>query len=77
MIEDVNDPVPPPSVVFDENATVGSVLVLHTTPLTVTTPPPSEVTLPPEMAELAVIELIAVVVTVGKLAAVVNEISFP
>jgi hypothetical protein len=72
VIEDVNDPVPPPLVVFVESATVGPLEVLHTTPLTVTIPPPSEETLPPEIADVEFIELIGVVVTIGRLAGVVK-----
>ena len=52
--------------------------MLHTTPLAVTAAPPLFVTFPPETAELPVIEVMAVVVTVGTVVeSVVTVISFP
>ena len=58
-------PDPLPSEVFVLKATVGVVAVLQTTPLAVTTTPPSTVTLPPVDAPDAVTALAAVVVTVA------------
>jgi hypothetical protein len=43
----------------------------------VTAPPPSDVILPPEEADVSVIEVAAVVVRVATATEVVNEISFP
>ena len=51
-------------------------LVPHTNPLEVTVEPPSEEILPPDVAEVAPIEEIAVVVRVGA-ANVVKLSSFP
>jgi hypothetical protein len=52
-------------VVFVVNAVVGLTEVLQQTPCVVTAAPPVAVTSPPDVAELAVIVDIAVVVTVG------------
>ena len=57
-------PVPLPSVVC-ESVRVGFWEVLQHTPRAVTDAPPSEVTLPPLVAEFSVILLIADVVTTG------------
>ena len=59
-----------------EFAVVGFCVVNQQIPRAVTVPYPSEVTLPPEMAELHVIELTVVVVTSGRTTAadVVNDI---
>ena len=65
-----------PSVVL-ELAVVGPVVVLQHTPCAVTAEPPIAVTVPPELAEVPVIEVIAVVVTVGATANVVKVISLP
>ena len=46
--------------------------MLHTTPLAVTALPPSEVTLPPEVAEVVKMLEISAVVTVGAIAVVWN-----
>jgi hypothetical protein len=46
-------------------------------PLAVTFPPPSEVTFPPDVAVVAVITDAKVVVIIGRLARVVNEVSLP
>jgi hypothetical protein len=70
-------PVPVASDVL-EPAIVGSAVVAQHTPLAVTDAPPSEVTFPPETAVVNVIEVIAVVVTVGAVTGlVVNETSLP
>ena len=63
--EDEKEPVPVPSVVLVVKEIVGLVLVDQTTPLAVIDAPPSVVILPPEMAEVVVIEAIPVVVSVG------------
>jgi hypothetical protein len=52
---EVKDPLPDPSDVFVVKAIVGFVDVLQTTPLAVIVAPPSEVILPPLVAELVVI----------------------
>ena len=62
-----NDPVPDPSAsCVAPSAIVGvASAVEYTTPRSLTPAPPSEVTLPPKVAELVLILLAAVVVTVG------------
>ena len=62
---DEKEPVPIPSEVLVDRAMVGLVLVDQTTPLAVMVAPPSEVILPPEVAEVVVIAVMAVVVSVG------------
>ena len=57
-------PVPLPSVVW-LSAVVGFCEVLQHTPRAVTVAPPSEVTLPPQVAEVSVTLLTAAVVTEG------------
>ena len=71
MIELVKLPVPVPSVVWFPVATGLEVVAQHT-PRAVTVAPPSDVTFPPEEAVVARIDVGVVVVTVGKVAAVVN-----
>jgi hypothetical protein len=65
----VNDelkvPVPVPLLVFVVKDMVGFGLVDHTTPLVVIAVPPSELTLPPDVAVVDVIAEIDDVVTVG------------
>ena len=72
-------PVPEPSLVFVLKEIVGFVLVDHTTPLTVTVAPPSELILPPEVALVVVMELADTVLNVGRTTGVlvVKVISFP
>jgi hypothetical protein len=65
-----------PSIVL-ELAVVGPDVVLQQTPCTVIAAPPVLVTVPPELAVVAVIFEIAVVVTVGTTANVVKLISVP
>jgi hypothetical protein len=72
VIEDTKVPGPEPSIVFVVKVIVGEVLVLHTTPLAVTVLPPSDVTLPPEVALVVKILDTSAVVTVGAIAVVVN-----
>ena len=62
-------PVPAPSEV-EAFAVVGAALVPHTTPRAVTAAPPSEVTVPPEAAEVWVIAEVVARVTDGKMGAV-------
>jgi hypothetical protein len=70
-------PVPVPSVVL-EPAMVGFVVVAQQMPRAVMAPPPSAVIFPPETAVVRVIEVTAVVVTVGTTTGlVVNVSSFP
>ena len=79
FIDDGKLPVPEPSTVFVVNEVVGAGFTDHTTPRVVTADPPSDVIFPPPIAVLAVIPLMAVVVTVGILVVtvVVNVTSFP
>ena len=62
---EVKEPVPVPFDVFVEIAMVGLVLVDQTTPLADMEAPPSAVMLPPDVAEVVVITVMAVVVSVG------------
>jgi hypothetical protein len=66
----VNDelkvPVPVPLIVFVVKDMVGLALVDHTTPLAVTTEPPSELIFPPEVAVVVVMELADTVLTAGR-----------
>ena len=66
MISVVNVPVPVPLLitVFD---VVGLAVVPYTIPLARTAVPPSLVTSPPEMADVQVIPVAGVVVTVGSI----------
>ena len=57
--------MPVPLDVFVDKVIVGLVLVDQTTPLAVMEAPPSDVILPPEVEEVAVMAVIAVVVSVG------------
>ena len=75
--EEVNAPVPEPSLVFVVKDTVGFCAVLHTTPRDVTAALPAAVTLPPLVAVVPVIPVIAVVVTVGGITSVVNVTCAP
>jgi hypothetical protein len=59
------EPVPVPSDVLVVKAIVGLVVVDQTTPLAVIVAPPSEVILPPDVAELVVKALMLDVVSVG------------
>ncbi len=79
MSDDVKLPVPPPLLVFVLKDIVGTGLVDQTTPRIVTDAPPSVVMLPPPVAVVLVIELMADVVKVGTAtaAAVLNDNSFP
>ncbi len=62
---DEKEPIPVPSDVLVVKAMVGFVLVDQTTPLAVMVAPPSAVMLPPEVAEVVVIAVMAMVVSVG------------
>ena len=62
---DEKEPVPVPSDVLVVKAMVGLVLVDQTTPLAVMEAPPSAVILPPDVAEVVVIAVMAVVVSEG------------
>ena len=77
--DDVKLPVPPPLLVFVLKDIVSVGLVDQTTPRTVTGAPPSVVMLPPPVAVVLVIELMADVVKVGTATAavVLNDNSFP
>ena len=72
-------PVPEPSLLFVLKEIVGVGLVDHTTPLEVTVAPPSELTFPPVVAVVVVMELADRVLKVGRNTGVlvVNVISFP
>ena len=68
-------PMPVPSLVLVDNATIGDELVPQTTPLAVTGLPPSVMPVPPELAEDVVMELTAVVfVMVGRSAMVMFSV---
>lgn len=69
-------PLPLPSVVFEASAMVGLGEVLHTTPRAETAEAPWAVTLPPPVAAVAAMALMALVVTVGG-PGVAKEISLP
>ena len=58
-------PVPVPSVVFVDKATVGFGVVLQQTPRTVTAAPPSLITLPPLVAVVVVMADVVDVVIVA------------
>ena len=70
----MNLPVPVPSVVWLP-FTVGFCEVLQHTPLAVTLAPPSEDILPPQVAEMVVMLLTVLVVTVGNEAIPLNKSS--
>lgn len=75
MLEKLPRPEPL-DVVLSE--VVGLALVDQQTPLAVTVPPPSSVTLPPDDAVVDVIEVTALVVTVGNSTdVVVNDTWLP
>ena len=77
MIELEKLPTPFPSVVL-LSAIVGLGEVLQHTPRAVTLAPPSEMILPPELADVSVIFEIDVVVISGKVATgVVNDLVLP
>ena len=63
--EDEKEPVPLPFDVFVVKVIVGLVLVDQTSPLAVMDVPPSDVILPPDVAEVVVIPVIINVVNVG------------
>ena len=63
--EDVKEPVPVPFDVLVVRAMVGLELVDQTTPLADMEAPPSEVIFPPDVEEVVVMEVIAMVVKVG------------
>ena len=79
MSDDVKLPVPPPLLVFVLNDIVGVGLVDHITPRIVTGAPPSAVMLPPPVAVVVAITLMADVVKIGTVTAavVLNDNSFP
>jgi hypothetical protein len=66
VMELVNVPIPVPSLV-QVPPTAGLVDVLQQTPLAVTSAPPSDVMLPPPVADVLVILEMAVVTTVGRI----------
>jgi len=76
VIEELNIPDPVPSLVW-LSAVVGLIAVLQQTPRAVTATPPSEVTFPPDVADVAVRPEMGVVVKVGAVAVVVNVRSSP
>lgn len=71
-----NEPEPVPSIVF-ESAMVGFADVLQQAPLAVTPVLHSPEIFPPDDAVVEVMADISVVLTVGKIVLVVNEISLP
>ena len=76
VIEDVNAPVPVPSLVLVDKIIVGFVLVLQITPRTVTLAPPSLEIFPPLDALVPVKEEITDEVRIGAVE-VVKVTSFP
>ena len=70
----VNIPVPVPSVVLVDKAIVGFAAVLQQTPRAVTVDPPSAVMLPPLEAVVVVLDVIAVVVSVGNVATIFSKL---
>ena len=72
----VKDPPPAPLVVRLLDI-VGLALVLQQTPFAVIVPSPVDVTLPPQVAVVAVMLETAAVVTVGRLTLVVNDTCDP
>ena len=62
---DEKEPVPVPSNVLVVKEIVGFVVVDQTTPIAVIVAPPSALILPPDVAEVVVIAVMAVVVSVG------------
>jgi len=76
VIKETNVPVPVPSLVW-LSAVVGLIAVLQQTPRAVTAAPPSEVTFPPDVADVVVRSEMGVVVKVGPVAVVVNVRSSP
>jgi hypothetical protein len=71
----VNMPMPVPFVVFVDKATVGFAVVLQQTPRAVIAAPPSSVMLPPLAAVVFVIDVAAVVESVGNVATVFSGLS--
>ena len=69
-------PVPVPSVVL-LLLMVGFEVVAQHTPLAVTIPPPLDEIVPPPVAAIAVMEDMADVESVGKVAKVLKDTSFP
>lgn len=67
-------PLPVPSEVFVDKATVGLGEVLQQTPRAVMAAPPSSVILPPLAAVVFVMEVAAVVVSVGRVATKFSEL---
>jgi hypothetical protein len=63
--EEVKLPIPVPLFVFVVSVIVGFGLVDHTTPLEITATPPSVVKLPPVVADVLVMAVIVLVVSVG------------
>jgi hypothetical protein len=71
-------PIPLPSIVFVLSAAVGLLLVLQHTPRAVTAAPPSKLILPPLLAEVKFMLLIAIVlVTVGNAAGQSSQVGAP
>jgi len=65
VIKPLNDPETAPSLVLVFKLTMGFCVVLQITPQAVIATPPSDVILPPQVAEVVVILLAGVVVIVG------------
>ena len=66
MIAEVKVPMPVPAAMFPRPGSTGVDAVFQTSPLAVTADPPSEVTFPPEVAEVVKIEVIAFVLRLAK-----------
>ena len=77
MILEANDPEPVPSLVLVDRLTVGFCCLLQTIPRAVTDAPPSLVMLPPDTAELLVMDETEVVDNIGTTEPVVNFTELP
>ena len=76
VIELLKLPTPLPSVVFVLNVMVAPGTVLQQTPREVTVDPPSDVILPPDVAVVSAIDVIAVVLRAGSDVFNVVNVSF-
>ena len=72
--KDEKEPIPVPFDVLVDREMIGLVFVDQTTPLAVMEAPPSAVIFPPVVDEVVVIEVMAVVVSVG--AETMENVSF-
>ena len=71
----VNAPVPVPSTVLVVNAIVGLAVVLQQIPLAIMVAPPSEVIVPPDVAEVGVIFVGVLVERIGVIGIIVVSLT--